>query len=93
MNIDGIDSSQIEGIKPPFLESKPNETVQAPTAEEVKIETAKLEELAQQAQELPENRPDVVERGKQLFNDPNYPSGEVEDEVAKILLGVAEETY
>jgi hypothetical protein len=93
MNIDGIDPSQIEGLKTPFLESQPTEPVQAQKKEEVKSETEKIQQLAQRAQDLPDNRPEVVARGKELLNDPNYPSPDVEDKVAKILLGVEEEIY
>ena len=93
MNIDGIDPSQIESLKTPFLESQAQAPVQAPKPEEVKAETEKLAQLTQQVQELPDNRPDVVARGKELLADPNYPSADVEEQVAKILLGVEEENY
>ena len=93
MNIDGIDPSLIESLKTPFLSGQTAEPVQAPKPEEVKAETEKIQQLAEKVQELPDNRPDVVERGKELLSDPNYPSPDVEDQVAKILLGVAEESY
>ena len=93
MNIDGIDPSLIESLKTPFLSGQTAESVQAPKPEEVKAETEKIQQLAQKVQELPDNRPDVVARGQELLNDPNYPSPDVEDKVAKILLGVEEENY
>ncbi|MCG8525766.1 MAG: hypothetical protein MI748_05275 [Opitutales bacterium] len=93
MNIDGIDASQVEGLKTPFLESSSQAPIQEQPPEEKQAETAKIEQLAQQAQELPDNRPDVVARGRELLADPNYPSPQVEDQVAKILLGVEEEAF
>lgn len=93
MNIDGIDPSQIEALKTSFLEPQTREPIQPPKAEDVQAETLKVEQLALQARELPENRPDVVERGRELLNDPNYPSAEVMDQVAEILMGVAEERF
>ncbi len=93
MNIDGIDASQVEGLKKPFLESSSQAPIQEQPPEEKQAETAKIEQLAQQAQELPDNRPDVVARGRELLADPNYPSPQVEDQVAKILLGVEEEAF
>lgn len=93
MNIDGIDSSQIESIRTPFLESQTTETAQVQKAEEKNVETEKIQQLAQQAQELPENRPDVVARGRELLADPNYPSADIEGQVAEILLGETEETF
>ena len=94
MNIDGIDPSLIESLKTPFLSGQTAEQpIQEPKPEEVKAETEKIQELAKQAQELPDNRPDVVARGQELLNDPNYPSPDVEDKVARILLGFDQENY
>jgi 2,4-dienoyl-CoA reductase-like NADH-dependent reductase (Old Yellow Enzyme family) len=93
MNIDGIDPSQIEGLRAPFLEKAPTQAIREAKPEEVKVETEKLQQLAQQARELPENRPDVVARGRELLADPNYPSADVEEGIAKILLGLQEEAY
>jgi len=93
MNIDGIDPSQIESLRTPFLENQSQAPVQAQKPEEQKVETEKLAQLTQQVQNLPENRPDVVARGKELLADPNYPSADVEEQVAKILLGVQQENY
>ncbi|MEQ9823939.1 MAG: hypothetical protein ABQ298_06110 [Puniceicoccaceae bacterium] len=93
MNIDGIDPSQIDSLRTPFLDTQSQAPVQPPKPEEVKADTEKVAQLAQQARELPENRPDVVERGRELLADPNYPSAEVEDQVARILLGLEEEAF
>ncbi len=93
MNIDGIDPSQIESLRTPFLENQAQGPVQEKKPEEVKAETEKLAQLTQQVQELPENRPEVVARGQELLADPNYPSADVEEQVAAILLGAAEESY
>ena len=95
MNIDGIDPSQIEGLKSPMLDSQANAPVQEQQAQaaNANTETAKLQQLAQKVEEMPDNRPEVVERGKELLNDPNYPSPDIEDQVARILLGVQEENF
>ena len=55
MNIDGIDPSQIESLRTPFLESQSQAPVQAPKPEEVKVETEKLAQLTQQVQDMPDN--------------------------------------
>ena len=34
----------------------------------------------------PEIRPEVVARGKELLNDPNYPSKEIVDSIAKLIV-------
>jgi hypothetical protein len=93
MNIDGIDPSQIESLRTPFLERPVQEPIREARPEEVKAETAKVELLAQQARELPENRPEVIARGRELFSNPSYPSADVEEGVARILLGLQEEAY
>lgn len=93
MNIDGIDPSQIDGLRTPFLETQAQAPIQAPKPEEAKAETEKVAQLAEQARDLPENRPDMVERGKELLADPNYPSPQVEEQVARILLGLDEEAF
>ena len=33
----------------------------------------------------PEVRPDVVAKGKELLNDPNWPSSEIVDSIAKLI--------
>lgn len=93
MNIDGIDPSQISGLQSPVSDVKSTPPIKPQTEDSAKVETETLENLVQNVKDLPENRPDVVARGKELLNDPNYPSAEVEDQVAKILLGLEEEAF
>jgi 2,4-dienoyl-CoA reductase-like NADH-dependent reductase (Old Yellow Enzyme family) len=94
MEIDGIDPSQIESLQQrPFLEPREQEVIQPRENATDAIDTAAIEELAQQAQELPENRPEVVSRGRELLADPSYPSADIEEQVAEILLGIEEEAY
>ncbi len=93
MNIDGIDPSQITGLQSPISDAKSTPPIKPQTEDSAKVETETLEKLVQNVKDLPENRPDVVARGKELLNDPNYPSANVEDQVAKILLGLEEEAF
>ena len=46
------------------------------------LELSKLEALRKE----PEIRPEVVEKGKALLNDPNYPSQEMVDAIAKLIV-------
>ncbi|MBC2605779.1 hypothetical protein [Pelagicoccus albus] len=39
----------------------------------------------------PEIRPDVVAKGKELLNDPNFPSQEMVNEMAKLIVPFADE--
>jgi len=47
-----------------------------------KVELSKLDAL----RSTPEIRPEVVARGKELLNDPNYPSKEIVDSIAKLIV-------
>jgi hypothetical protein len=47
-----------------------------------KLDLSKLDALRNQ----PEIRPEVVARGKELLNDPNYPSKEIVDSIAKLIV-------
>ena len=40
---------------------------------------------------IPEIRPDVVERGHQLRVDPNYPSQEIVEKIARLITPFSEE--
>jgi len=39
----------------------------------------------------PEIRPDVVAKGKELLNDPNFPSKEMTNEIAKLIVPFADD--
>ncbi len=56
-----------------------------PTGE--KVELSKLDAL----RSMPEIRPEVVARGKELLNDPNYPSKEIVDSIAKLIVPLDDE--
>ncbi len=49
---------------------------------EDKIDLGKLDALREQ----PEIRPEVVAKGKELLNDPNYPSQEIVESIAKLIV-------
>ena len=52
-----------------------------------KVDLRSLEALRSE----PEVRPDVVAKGKELLNDPNYPSQEIVDSIAKLIVPFADE--
>ncbi len=52
-----------------------------------KVELSKLDAL----RSAPEIRPEVVARGKELLNDPNYPSKEIVDSIAKLIVPLDDE--
>lgn len=49
---------------------------------EDKVDLGKLDALREQ----PEIRPEVVAKGKELLNDPNYPSQEIVESIAKLIV-------
>lgn len=53
-------------------------------------DTLKLSSLAALRQE-PEIRPDVVAKGKELLNDPNFPSKEMMRDMAKLIVPFADD--
>lgn len=52
-----------------------------------KVDLSSLEALRSE----PEVRPDVVAKGKELLNDPNYPSQEIVDSIAKLIVPFADD--
>jgi hypothetical protein len=52
-----------------------------------KVEFSKLDALRNE----PEIRPEVVARGKELLNDPNFPSKEIVDSIAKLIVPFADD--
>jgi hypothetical protein len=51
-----------------------------------KFNSAQADTLREALARTPEVRPEVVERGKQLAADPNYPSPDILSKVAEIIL-------
>lgn len=73
-NINGAEASK---------RSKPSpETETELKPAEEKVELSKLDAL----RSTPEIRPEVVARGKELLKDPNYPSKEIVDSIAKLIV-------
>ena len=54
---------------------------------EDKVDLGKLDALREQ----PEIRPEVVAKGKELLDDPNYPSQEIVESIAKLIVPFDEE--
>ncbi len=52
-----------------------------------KVDLIKLDALRAE----PEIRPEVVARGKELLNDPNFPSQEIVDSIAKLIVPFADD--
>jgi hypothetical protein len=50
-----------------------------------KIELSKFDALRKE----PEIRPEMVAKGKELLNDPNFPSKEIVDSIAKLIVPFA----
>jgi len=50
------------------------------------------QELVKKLADLPEIRPEAVERGKQLVADPEFPSAAVVDRVAELLAELSEDS-
>ncbi|OUW16694.1 MAG: hypothetical protein CBD18_06370 [Opitutales bacterium TMED158] len=71
--------------------SKPTPSVESSslgsTAGSEKVDLSGLEAL----RSAPEVRPEVVAKGKELLNDPNYPSKEIMDSIAKLIVPFADD--
>ena len=52
-----------------------------------KVEFSKLDALRKD----PEIRPEMVAKGKELLNDPNVPSKEIVDSIAKLIVPFADD--
>lgn len=59
----------------------------SPVAAGDKLELNALEALRSE----PEIRPEVVAKGRELLNDPNFPSKEIMHEIAKLIVPFADE--
>lgn len=64
----------------------PAETAR-PEAATDKLQLTALERLRAE----PDIRPDVVARGRELLEDPNYPSQEMVDAIAKLIVPFSDE--
>ena len=58
-----------------------------PAAGGDKLELSALERLRSE----PEIRPEVVAKGKELLNDPNFPSQEMINDIAKLIVPYADD--
>ena len=52
-----------------------------------KVEFSKLDAVRKD----PEIRPEMVAKGKELLNDPNFPSKEIVDSIAKLIVPFADD--
>lgn len=68
-------------------EAKPATDAKTPTAS---VDTVEFSALAKLHAE-PEVRPDVVAKGKELLNDPNFPSQEMINDIAKLIVPFADD--
>lgn len=61
-------------------EASAKETAKTPQGADT-VELSALDKLRSE----PEVRPEVVAKGKELLNDPNWPSQEIVDSIAKLI--------
>jgi len=68
--------------------AKPAAEQKAPVADSAdKLQLNALDTLRSE----PEVRPEVVAKGKELLNDPNFPSKEMMNEIAKLIVPYADD--
>ena len=68
--------------------AKPAAEQNAPVADSAdKLQLNALDKLRSE----PEVRPEVVAKGKELLNDPNFPSKEMMNEIAKLIVPYADD--
>jgi hypothetical protein len=70
--------------------SGPKKNAQADAAEGESFSSANTNALREALSRSPEVRPEVVERGKHLAVDPNYPPREIIDRIAELMVRVRE---
>jgi len=66
--------------------AKPPPRKETPELGQQDLEAPVHEHLMTELKNMPDVRPDVVELGKKLASDPGYPSEEVLDKLAEILV-------
>ena len=83
MNIDSVNNlSSISASHSENLQ-KFRPTPEGNLEEHEKIELDNTQALVRKLVEMSEVRPEMVERGRKLAADPNYPSDEIVNEIAK----------
>jgi hypothetical protein len=91
MNIDPLNSPGF--VRQSLTNSANNEqTVRRPVdGGSDQLATALSSRVREMLASIPEVRPDVVERGRQLLADPNYPSFEIATEIARRISPLSED--
>ncbi|MGH8018563.1 MAG: hypothetical protein ACREIA_09770 [Opitutaceae bacterium] len=93
MNIDPLSNSDyvysVRGRQPQVNgnKSKPEET----SENRDQLSVGASSKIRQALDQIPEIRPEVVERGRQLAADPNYPPREVVQKIASLITPFPEE--
>lgn len=90
MNIDPLDNS---GFIQPTRANARSAARQpaAPQQESDRLSAELSEKVRQTLSSMPEIRPEVVERGRQLAADPSYPSPEIVQKIASLITPLSEE--
>ena len=91
MNIDPLSNSNYIQQARVNGRSKPQNDVVTQDQDGDSVSTETSENVRSTLASMPEVRPDVVARGRQLAADPNYPSQDVVNKIAKLITPLSEE--
>ena len=91
MNIDPLSGQSSEGIgKITRRYGKPStsDKAGAGSPDDSELDLISRQNLLDQVRDLPEVRSDVVQMGRNLASDPNYPSDEAVEKLATLMAGM-----
>jgi len=93
MNIDRLSNSDhlysVRGRQTQANSNKPAQEETSVNRDQVSFGTSS--KIRQALDQIPEIRPEMVERGRQLAADPNYPPREVVQKIAQMITPFSEE--
>lgn len=90
MNIDPLDNSGYVQQPRANAQSAARQPA-APQQESDRLSAELSEKVRESLSSQPDIRPEVVERGRQLAADPNYPSPEIVRKIASLITPLSEE--
>ena len=86
MNIDPIKRQPPSGIEGVSRRGVPTQSKQdALSSGDAVLDNISQQKLLDQVRDMPEVRSDIVEIGRKLAQDPNYPPDEIIDKIANLL--------
>lgn len=91
MNIDPLNNSGY--IAPSHVNARGQQGQPAPTSPDDfdRLSAQLSSKVRASLEEMPEIRPEVVERGRKLLADPNYPTAEITRKIAALITPLPEE--